>query len=186
MNWFSCINVRHQECGDCLYCFQRVSDHRRGKEAFIWRTLTHTAVHESCYHSQRSTGNAVYHFRSVLVCLGLRCVIRSQRESDASEENTHRSCYQPPHMSVCMKTPLSKDDRSLCCLVQVQLFVECEGFGKRGAFHFCFLNELSAFSQDTVISEERRDTSLHTQTESIERSDPSVCLCVSVCVCVTA
>lgn len=116
------------------------------KASFIWRTLTHTAIHESCYHMQRSTGNAVYHFLSVIVCLGLRRAIRLHTESDASEENTHRSCYQTPHMSVCSKTRLSEE-----------LFEEREGFGKRGAFHFCFLNEPRAFSQDTVKQRARRE-----------------------------
>lgn len=127
--WFSRRNVTRQERPVCFYCFQRdlwpqpsgstLLLWRRKKASFIWRTLTHTAVHETCYHRQRSTGNAVYHFLSVIVCLGLRCVIRLQkreRESDASEENTHRSCYQPPHMSVCTKTR-SIRRRQICLLV---------------------------------------------------------------------
>lgn len=88
------------------------------KASFIWRTLTHTAVHETCYHRQRFTGNAVYHFLSVRVCLGLRFVwsdCRRERER-SSEENTHRSCYQSTHMSVWTKTR-SIRRRQICLLV---------------------------------------------------------------------
>jgi len=87
-----------------------------GKKAFIWRTLTHTAVHETCYHSQRFTGNAVYHFLSVRVCLGLRCVWSDCRRESAHRRRTptgaairRRICLSGP------KHTLSEDDRSVCC-----------------------------------------------------------------------
>lgn len=81
-----------------------------------------SAVHEMCYHGQCSTGNSLYHFLSVIVCLGLQHVIRLRERERAAI-----ICC----VCVFINSLYQKTTHLSVGLGEVVLFVECVGFGKR-------------------------------------------------------
>lgn len=180
--WFSRRNVFRVRNGECVFIVSSVtSDHsrllwRRKKASFIWRTLTHTAVHETCYHRQRFTGNAVYHFLSVRVCLGLRFVW-----SDCRRERDHRR-RTPTGAAIsrriCLSGPkhaLSEDDRFVCWSCSSGAFCRVWGIWKEGS--------VSLLLSKWAVSDQPRLGHFKTAHSNRERSE-KWSVCPSVCVCV--
>lgn len=110
------------------------------------RTLTHSVLHGKCYLGQRATGNSVYHFLTVTVCLCLHHMIGLHENSlvyvlcinkkkTECEGGAHRNCYHTLHMFCSMKT-CSIRRWQICLLVSLKLGFLMSGIST-SQFHFC-------------------------------------------------
>ncbi|KAK2876002.1 hypothetical protein Q8A67_020098 [Cirrhinus molitorella] len=66
---------------------------------------------------------------------------RLQRERRIGGEHPQELLSADAYVCLYENTLYRRTTDRSAGLGQAELFVECEGFGKRGAFHFCFLNE---------------------------------------------